>query len=89
MWIVELSLAPTAERLQARSAHRRLLASLCERGVVRMAGPLADDSGAVVVFDVPGRDDVERLLKRDPYLATPGVAVASVREWRPFTPVTS
>jgi uncharacterized protein YciI len=84
MWIVELALRDTPERREARPAHRRLLATLHERGVVRMAGPLADDSGAVIVFDVPDREALTTLLAQDPYLATTGVTVASVREWRPF-----
>ena len=84
MWIVELSLAPTEERLAARPAHRQLLTGLHERGVVPMAGPFADDSGAVIVFDVRDEAAVADLLESDPYFATPGVTVASVREWRPF-----
>jgi uncharacterized protein YciI len=84
MWIVELSLAPTEERLAARPAHRRLLTGLRERGVVPMAGPLADDSGAVIIFDLPDEEALRRELAADPYLTTPGVTVASVREWRPF-----
>lgn len=84
MWIVELELRDTPERREARPAHRRLLAGLHERGVVRMAGPLADDSGAVIIFDVPDREALAALLGQDPYLTTPGVTVSSVREWRPF-----
>jgi uncharacterized protein YciI len=83
MWIVELSLAPTEERLAARPAHRQLLASLHECGVVPMAGPLADDSGAVIIFDLP-EEAVRRVLAEDPYLTTPGVAIISLREWMPF-----
>lgn len=84
MWIVELSLAPTEERLAARPAHRRLLTGLHERGVVTMAGPLADDSGAVIVFDLPDEEALRRQLAADPYIATPGVTVSGVREWKPF-----
>jgi uncharacterized protein len=84
MWIVELSLAPTEERRSARPAHRALLAGLHERGVVPMAGPLADDSGAVIVFDLPDEEAVRQRLAADPYFVTPGVTVISVREWMPF-----
>lgn len=84
MWIVELALTGTPERMAARPAHRERLAGLHERGVVAMAGPFADDSGAVIVFDVAGEVELRELLAADPYLATPGVSVTSVREWRPF-----
>jgi hypothetical protein len=49
-----------------------------------MAGPFADDSGAVVIVDAEDRTSVDGLLADDPYYATDGVTVTSVREWRPF-----
>jgi uncharacterized protein YciI len=84
MWIVELRFVPTPERLAARPAHRSRLAALHGEGVVRMAGPLADDAGAVIVVDAPERATVDAILAADPYLATPGVDVVRVREWHPF-----
>jgi uncharacterized protein len=85
MWIVELGLAPTQERLSARPAHRQILASLHERGVVPMAGPLADDSVAVIIFDVADEATVTDLLRSDPYYTTPGVTIISIREWAPLS----
>jgi uncharacterized protein len=84
MWIVELSFSGTPERLAARPAHRERLAELHRAGLVRMAGPLADDAGALIVFDVPGEAALDRLLAADPYLTTPGVHLTAKREWRPF-----
>ncbi|MET7804141.1 YciI family protein [Micromonospora chersina] len=84
MWIVELAFTEAPERLAARPAHRALLTELHGKGVVRVAGPLADDSGAVLVFDVPDRPELDRLLAADPYFTTPGVAVTRIREWAPF-----
>jgi uncharacterized protein YciI len=84
VWIVELELEPTDERLAARPAHREKLATLHGEGVVKMAGPLADDSGAVLIVDLGTRDEVDDLLADDPYYATDGVTVADIREWRPF-----
>jgi uncharacterized protein YciI len=84
MWIVELAFSEAPERLAARPAHRALLTELHEKGIVRMAGPLAGDSGAVLVFDVPDRPELDRQLAADPYFTTPGVAVTGIREWTPF-----
>ncbi|MEN3360778.1 MAG: uncharacterized protein V7637_4760 [Mycobacteriales bacterium] len=84
MWIVELSFTQEPGRLAARPAHRSRLAELHEAGAVRMAGPLADDSGAVIVFDAADRSALQQLLDADPYYATPGVSVEHVREWKPF-----
>ncbi|WP_442935254.1 YciI family protein [Micromonospora sp. CPCC 206061] len=85
MWIVELRFSDAPERLAARPAHRERLAELHHAGAVRMAGPLADGSGAVLVFDVPDEDALDRLLDADPYFATLGVEVASKRAWEPLT----
>jgi uncharacterized protein YciI len=84
MWIVELGFASAPERLAARPAHRERLTALYGDGVVRMAGPLADDSGALIVLDVADRAAVRGFLAADPYFSTPGVVVRDVREWNPF-----
>jgi uncharacterized protein YciI len=84
MWIVELAFAAAPERLTARPAHRERLTALHRDGIVRMAGPLAGDSGAVIVLDVPDRASVQGFLTADPYFRTPGVEVRDIREWNPF-----
>ncbi|BEL02592.1 hypothetical protein Q0Z83_007830 [Actinoplanes sichuanensis] len=84
MWIVELAFTPAPERLAARPAHRDRLTALHRDGVVRLAGPLADDSGAVILLDVPNRTEVDEFLAADPYFQTPGVEVRAVRAWAPF-----
>ena len=86
MWIIELAFTDTTDRLAARPAHRGRLTALHRAGTVRMAGPLADDTGAVIVVDLPDRTAVESFLTADPYFATPGVSVARIRQWQPFRP---
>jgi uncharacterized protein YciI len=83
MWIVELALTGTPERLAARPAHRARLAALHRDGAVRLAGPLADDSAALLVLDLPGRAAVDEVLAADPYLTTRGVTLTRVAEWHP------
>ncbi|SCG45898.1 YciI family protein [Micromonospora inositola] len=84
MWIVELAFTDAPERLAARPAHRERLTALHAEGKVRITGPLADDSGAVLVFDVPDRPELDRLLAADPYFTTRGVEIVQIREWAPF-----
>lgn len=84
MWIVELAFTAAPERLAARPAHRELLTALHRDGVVRMAGPLADDTGALIVLDVAGRAEVQGILAADPYFEVAGVEVRDIREWHPF-----
>jgi uncharacterized protein YciI len=85
MWLIELRFSGDGEqRLAARPAHRSRLAELHQQGAVLLAGPFADESGSLVVLDVADRAAAERVLADDPYYATPGVAVVSLREWRPL-----
>lgn len=82
MICVELAFSDDPGRLEARPAHRQLLNEWHERGDLLLAGPWADDSGALLLFRLD-RAGVERALAEDPYIATPGVTVVAVRDWRP------
>ena len=84
MWIVELSFTPDPRRLEFRTAHRDYLATLHQEGSLRMAGPLADDSGAMMIFDAETREDLDRLMAPDLYFTAPGVTVSSIRQWSPI-----
>jgi uncharacterized protein len=84
MWMIELRFAPTPARLTARPAHRSRLTALHSHGVVRMAGPFADDAGAMIIMDAPDRRTVDSILAADPYFTTAGVTVVHIREWHPF-----
>jgi uncharacterized protein YciI len=79
MYVLELGFDDDPRRLSARHAHRERLAALHRDGRLLLAGPWADDSGALLVF----RDDPAGELAADPYYTTPGVTVRGVREWRP------
>jgi uncharacterized protein YciI len=83
MFMLELSFDDNPERLKHRPAHRELLAGLKERGLVAMAGPYADESGALLIFDVATADELEAIVESDPYYRAPGVTVAAKREWNP------
>jgi uncharacterized protein YciI len=48
-----------------------------------MAGPWADDSGALLVFAAE-RSEVDRMMAEDPYYTTESVRVVALREWRPI-----
>ncbi|GAA3755411.1 YciI-like protein [Plantactinospora mayteni] len=71
-----------AVRLAARPAHRELLARLHAEGGLVAAGPWADDSGALLLFDAD-EPAVRQALDADPYYRLPGVSVIAVRPWTP------
>jgi hypothetical protein len=83
MIVLELSFTDDPARLAARPAHREHLARLHTDGRLVAAGPWADDSGALLLFDAD-EPMVREILAADPYYRTPGVTVAGLRHWQPL-----
>ena len=84
MYVVELAFNDDPERLAARPAHRDRLQRLHDEGVVPMAGPFTDGSGALVVFDAADEAALQELIDADPYYRSPGVTVIRQQRWDPF-----
>ena len=82
MIAVELSFESTNERMAARPAHRQKLEQWHSEGTLVAAGPWSDDSGAMLIFRAD-KSEVETFMTDDPYFATPGVTITSVRTWNP------
>lgn len=85
MFVIELAFTDDPRRLAARPEHRRRLAELHATGRLVMAGPWADDSGALLVLDTD-EAGVEEIMAADPYFTAPGVTVVGVRRWRTIVP---
>ena len=68
MFAVELEFSGDPARLELRPEHRSQLADAARAGKVRLAGPWADESGALLVFDVPDEAAVREILGDDPVL---------------------
>ncbi|WP_433129794.1 YciI family protein [Micromonospora sp. CA-240977] len=84
MFILELSFGDEPDRLAARPAHRERLQALRQEGRLAMAGPFADDSGALLIFDVPDAGAFAAIVAEGPYYRTPGVTIVRQREWSPI-----
>lgn len=83
MFVLELEFTNDQRRLDARPAHRERLLALRDAERLVMAGPWADDAGALLIFRTD-RHGVDEIVADDPYYSTPGVQVKDVREWRPI-----
>lgn len=66
-------------RLAARPAHREWLTALKAAGTLVQAGPFADGTSSMLVFDVADEAELDALLAADPY-PKDSVAVTR-REW--------
>ncbi|AOS66010.1 YciI family protein [Actinoalloteichus hymeniacidonis] len=82
---VELVFSSDTEgRLAVRPAHRDYLTGLAEKGILLSAGPWADDTGALLVYDVADEDELEQVLNDDPYWPAEVVDEVVIREWTPL-----
>ena len=72
------------ERLAVRPAHREYLGRLTADGKLVLAGSWVDDTGAVLVFDVKDRAELNRILDADPYTTAKLIAEQRIREWTPI-----
>jgi uncharacterized protein len=85
MYAVQLAFSDDTARLGLRPGHRETLAGLAADGRLLAAGPWSDDSGALLVFLVDSREELDRVLGADPYYSAAGVTVTSVQEWNPVS----
>ena len=68
---------------ELRPVHRQYLTSLRERGQLVASGPFTDDSGALIIYEAPTREEAEKLLQGDPFHQG-GVFVRwQLRPWNP------
>jgi len=75
-----------ARRLEIRPRHREYLASLRDAGTLVASGPWADDTGALLIYDVADDGELRKVLDADPYTAGDVYEIAELREWRPIFP---
>jgi uncharacterized protein len=72
-----------AKIAEVRPVHRQYLASLIANGQLAATGPFTDDSGALIIYEAPSKEEAEALLKADPFNKA-GVFVSYVlRPWNP------
>ncbi|HUI55450.1 MAG TPA: YciI family protein [Bryobacteraceae bacterium] len=66
---------------KARPAHRQYLTGLQEAGKLVISGPFADDGGGLLVYEAETPEQVERMIREDPF-AMQGVFLSwEIRPW--------
>ena len=81
-FLVETRYVP--DRMPAvRPKHREFIGELATQGRVAVAGPLADDSGGVILIEAADLAALNDLLDTDPYHTEGAVSARTVREYRP------
>jgi uncharacterized protein len=83
-YVLQLAFKNNDRRLEVRPAHREYLKTLHEQGRLVTAGPWADDTGALLVYEVAGEQELRDILAADPYTAADVYDIAELREWNPI-----
>ena len=65
----------------SRPPHRAYLTTLKEKGQLALAGPFADGSGALIVYEAATPEEAEALLKGDPFHAHGVFLKWAIRPW--------
>ncbi|MFF0270436.1 YciI family protein [Kribbella sp. NPDC004536] len=87
-FVVQLrfDVSETDRRLEVRPAHREYLAELKTAGKLVAAGPFADGTGALLVYDVADEAELRDILAKDPYTPANVYELATLAEWQPLFP---
>jgi hypothetical protein len=87
-YVVQLrfDVAETDRRMEVRPAHREYLAELKAAGKLVAAGPFADQTGALLVYDVADEAELRDILAKDPYTPANVYEIATLAEWQPLFP---
>lgn len=72
-----------AARDEHRPAHRAWLARLAEDGQLLTSGPYGDGAGALLIFKVQDENQLNDLLKQDPFAIAGTIAGIRATEWTP------
>ena len=89
IFAVQLRFKNDERRLEVRPAHREYLAALRGAGTLVAAGPWADQTGALLIYDVADEAALREILAKDPYTPADVYDIAELREWQPLFPVGS
>jgi uncharacterized protein len=68
---------------EVRPRHRQYLATLLTDGRLVAAGPFTDDSGALIIYEAPTREDAEKLVLNDPFYDSGIFLHYTLRPWNP------
>ena len=84
IFAVQLRFTNNDRRMEVRPAHRDYLASLHAAGTLVTAGPWADDTGALLVYDVADEAALRDVIAADPYTPANVCEVTVCQEWTPL-----
>lgn len=80
--ILVLTTFTSAEaRMAHRPAHREYLREQVAQGKLLMAGPFADESGGLIIFEAEDDAEVGEIMANDPFTTEGVFATTEIRPW--------
>lgn len=80
-FLVLTTFASAEARLAYRAAHREHLHALAAQGKLLMAGPFADESGGLIIFEAEDEAEVAGFMANDPFTTEGVFATTEIRSW--------
>lgn len=68
-------------RTAHRPAHREYLNEMVTHGKLLMAGPFADESGGLIIFEANDEAEVYAIMAKDPFTTGGVFATTEIRPW--------
>lgn len=81
-YVIRFRYADKKARDETRPRHREYLAGMRDQGKLIMAGPFADDSGGMVVYEAADEAEVRSWVAADPYYQAGVMGDLDVAEWQ-------
>lgn len=73
----------TAKVAAIRPTHRQYIARRSEEGKILAAGPFADGTGGLFIYDAKDEEEAKKLAGEDPYASMGALASATLMLWKP------
>lgn len=80
-FLVQTTFSSAEKRMAHRAEHRVYLNQLVAEGKLLMAGPYADESGGIIIFEAADQAEVESMMANDPFTINGVFATTTIREW--------
>ena len=80
-FLVLTTFASAEGRMAHRSAHREYLHEQVAQGKLLMAGPFADESGGLIIFEAEDEAEVAEIMAHDPFTTEGVFATTEIRPW--------
>jgi uncharacterized protein YciI len=88
LFALQLKFTDPERRMEVRPAHREYLGELKEAGKLVTAGPFADQTGALLIYDVADEAELRDILAKDPYTTADVYEIVTLTEWQTAFPWT-